>query len=108
MQVALLARPRHAGNLLFAAVAHPSEAVRVDCLDLVASSPKGTEPPGNLELMVSTEACAQMGMCCLLVQVCAGCGHGQGKAAELLHSTYKSPPALVPTFLAFRRSLLNS
>jgi len=39
-------------QVLFASIAHPSEAVRIDCLDLVASSPKGTEAPGMLELKV--------------------------------------------------------
>lgn len=39
-------------QVLLAAMAHPSETVRLDCLELVATSPKATEPPGVLELKV--------------------------------------------------------
>lgn len=40
-------------QVLLAAVHHSSEAVRVDCLELVAVNPKPTEPPGTLELQAS-------------------------------------------------------
>jgi hypothetical protein len=39
-------------QVLLAGVQHPSEAVRVDCLELAALNPKPTEPPGKLELQV--------------------------------------------------------
>ncbi len=34
------------------AITHSSEAIRIDCLELVCVNPKFSEPPGKLELEV--------------------------------------------------------